>query len=240
MSVKDDVIRRLDQDIEAFIKSSEDKPASLRMKRLEHYTALRNDLDMMPLNAPQIDALYCCGSLLETADKIYNKHIAPDEKQPDFTELTYQLISHVYREERMEGLWERLRCDNESFREELLQKSPKEIYDKAYEITIKNDLLMLFEESDMSARKIDTLMSFSHPLDAMYQEWLDIDASHMDMLRDSVDDLIHEQDGFLRRQDYITHGETPSEDILIWNAMYDGDNMRFPDEENEADGDMEL
>jgi hypothetical protein len=239
MSVKDDVLRKLDQDIEAFIKSSADMPASFRMKRLEHYTALRNGLDMMPLNAPQMDVLSRCDNLLKIADEIYNRHIAPDDNQPDFTELTYRLIDYVYREERMEKLWERLQGENESFREEMLQKSPNEVYEKAYEITIKNDLLMLFEEINISARKIDTLMSFDYPLYAMYREWLDTDASHMDMLRDTVDNLIHEQDKYLQRQDFIIQGETPSEDISIWNAMYDGDNMRFTGNENEADEDLE-
>ena len=239
MAEMNEVIQRLDKEIEAFIVKSKNQSADFRMKRLEYYTALRNGLEVMPLNDPQIDALASHANLMETADMLYKKHIVPNEKAPDFTELTFRLVDTVYREERMEKLWERLQSDNESLKDTITQKSGFEAYERAYEICIKNDILMLFEESDISARKIDTLLSFKHPLDAMYQEWLDTDVSHMDMLRDTVENLIHEQDAYLQRQDFITHGETPSEDISIWNAMYDGDEMRFNGEENKADEDLE-
>lgn len=239
MAEKNDVIRKLDQEIESFAAANGERSANFRWSKLDYYKALRNGLDVMPLNSPQINALYGCENLLKKADEIYTKHILSGDTRRDGAEFAYNLVDTVYREERMEKLWKRLQSENESLKETLLQKTAGEVYDKAYEISIKNDLLMLFDESNISAREIDTLLSFKHPLDAMYQEWLDTDVSHMDMLRDTVNNLIHEQDAYLQRQDYITHGETPSEDIAVWNAMYDGDEMRYSGEENETDEDLE-
>ncbi|PWL54467.1 MAG: hypothetical protein DBY36_02385 [Clostridiales bacterium] len=239
MAEKADVIRNLDQEIEGFNENSKTQPADLRMKKLEYYTALRNGIDVMPLNAPQIDALARCDNLLFMADRVFTAHVNKSETQPDYTSLCFWFADDVYREERMNKLWERLNSENEGYREELLQKTPKEIYESAYEISMKNELVMLFEESNISARRIDALLTLEYPLDALYREWLDSDASFLDMLLDSSENLIEKQDAYLQRQDYITHGETPSEDITLWNAMYDGDEMRYSGEDNEADEDLE-
>ena len=239
MSVKDDVLRKLDQDIEAFIKSSSDMPASLRMKRLEHYTALRNDLDMMLLNAPQMDALSRCDDLLNIADEIYNRHIAQDDNQPDFTELTYRLVDHIYHNSRMMGLRVRAGREMQSLREELKGLTPEKILDRAYEFTIKNEFFLAVDNGDFSFRKVDALLTFEHTLEAIYDNWLHQDLSFDSVLEDSLQMTIERQDEYLQRQDFIVQGEAPSEDISVWNAMYDGDNMRFAGEENEADEDLE-
>lgn len=242
MSVKDDVLRKLDQDIDAFIKSSSDMPASLRMKRLENYAALRNDLDMMPLNAPQMDALARCDDLLNIADEIYNRHIAPDDNQPDFTELTYQLVDHIYHKSRMMDLRVRVSREMAALREELSGLTPEKILDRAYEFTMKNEFFLAVDNGDFSFRKVDALLTFEHPLDAIYDNWLHQDLSFDSVLEDSLQMTIERQDEYLQRQDFIVQGETPSEDISVWNAMYDGDRMRFIEdetEENESGEDLE-
>lgn len=242
MSVKDDVLRKLDQDIDAFIKSSSDMPANLRMKRLEHYTALRNDLDMMPLNAPQMDAMSRCDDLLNIADEIYNRHIAPDDNQPDFTELTYRLVDHIYHKSRMTELRVRAGREMEALREELKGLTPEKILDRAYEFTMKNEFFLAVDNGDFSFRKVDALLTFEHPLDAIYDNWLHQDLSFDSVLEDSLQMTIERQDEYLQRQDFIVQGETPSEDISVWNAMYDGDRMRFIEdetEENESGEDLE-
>ena len=129
--------------------------------------------------------------------------------------------------------------DMTEYRNSLLNLPPEKIIESAYEFTMKNELYLMVDAGEMSARQVDTLLTFEHPLDALYQDWIDCDISLCDALRDSIDLTTDKQDKYLKRQDFLIHGQTPSADISVWNAMYEGDDMRSPGDEAEADEDME-
>ena len=87
-------------------------------------------------------------------------------------------------------VWEKMQAELDRFIKELKTKSPDEIIESAYELTYKEDILQSFDfELDgncpLSNEQAKALLSLKHPLDYLYQEWLDYDSSVLDTLRQS-------------------------------------------------------
>ena len=50
------------------------------------------------------------------------------------------------------------------------------------------NMVEIFQEENLTPAEAKALYREKHPLDRMYQEWLDTDVSEMQMLKDSIDD----------------------------------------------------
>lgn len=87
-------------------------------------------------------------------------------------------------------LYDKMKAELDKFIAELKKKSPEQIIELAYELTIKEDLLSVFENTDFSQEEAKALYSQKYPLDSLYQEWLSNDLTYMDQLRETVDDKI--------------------------------------------------
>ena len=87
-------------------------------------------------------------------------------------------------------LYDKMKSELDKFIAELKTKSPEQIIELAYELTIKEDLLSIFENTDFSQEEAKVLYSQKYPLDSLYQEWLSNDLTYMDQLRETVDDKI--------------------------------------------------
>lgn len=86
-------------------------------------------------------------------------------------------------------LYEKAKAEQDKFVYELLQKSSKEVMEAAYEKVLRDDILMIFENEDMDSEVVETLLKLEYPLAECYEHWLQSDCSHMDMLKDTVEDL---------------------------------------------------
>lgn len=83
-----------------------------------------------------------------------------------------------------------MQAELDSFIAELKMKPPDEIIEFAYELTYKEDILESFDfdfegNYPFSNEQAKALLSLKHPLDYLYQEWLDYDGSVLDTLRQS-------------------------------------------------------
>ena len=85
-------------------------------------------------------------------------------------------------------LYEKVRVEYESFIEALKKMTPEQVIEKAYEKVIKEDMVTEIQQRNLEPDEAKALCSEDHPLDLMYQEWLDTDVSYMGLLRDSIDD----------------------------------------------------
>ncbi|MFR8161141.1 MAG: DUF3848 domain-containing protein, partial [Faecalibacterium prausnitzii] len=84
--------------------------------------------------------------------------------------------------------YERMSAENEAFLADLRVKPADEIISHAYEIACRDNLLMLFEdETNLSERQLEVLMEFDHPLEALFDDWINRDSDEMDRFRDSVE-----------------------------------------------------
>ena len=89
-------------------------------------------------------------------------------------------------------LYEKMSEEYTQFKEDLRSRTPDEIMDKAYELVFKEDILSCFEYRDLDDSTIEALMTLERPLGSLYREWLDADASYMDMLEQCIDNLVYE------------------------------------------------
>ena len=230
---KADILQRLDKEIEKYETAVSGDSHTDYSKKLNFYAAPRSELDIMPIPDAYLKSLNDCKSIIGVVDKSHEFRQYLGGAKPDYTEFSQNLVEDIYTHNRADILWERLSKENEAFQEHLMSRPPKEIIAKAYEITIKEDILMLFEANNFTSRQIDALLCYEEPLAAIYYEWLDTDASHMDMLRDFIDTLIEHEVEYLLRHDYDSYTEKPSEDIQHWNALYEDNDEVLS--ENEAE-----
>lgn len=73
---------------------------------------------------------------------------------------------------------EKSKAEFKEFIKELKTKTVDEVIRKAYEITIKEELLIFLENVDgLDEEKLTALNQLNYPLSSLYQEWLSQDTS---------------------------------------------------------------
>ena len=77
-----------------------------------------------------------------------------------------------YRQSLNQKLAERVQREFADFREDILSKSPQEVYDAAYQIIIKSDIAECFSDADYSPQAVKTLMKSPNLLQDIYEEWI--------------------------------------------------------------------
>ena len=88
---------------------------------------------------------------------------------------------HEYRQSFNQKLAERVQRELADFREDILSKSPQEIYDAAYQIILKSDIAECFSDADYPPQAAKALMKSPNLLQDIYEEWLEKDDSHMEI-----------------------------------------------------------
>lgn len=94
-----------------------------------------------------------------------------------------------YRQSLNQKLYERVERELADFREDILSKSPQEIYDAAYQIALKNDIVDCFFDADYSPQAAKALMKSPNLLQGIYEEWIEREDSHMEDLHQTIEDF---------------------------------------------------
>lgn len=93
----------------------------------------------------------------------------------------------MYTEELNLKLYNKMSAEFEKFKEELLNSSPQEVLDRAYEYVIKDDIVLSLEYSDLTVSRADALLKSENSLDEVYDAWMESESSHMDEIREVLD-----------------------------------------------------
>lgn len=101
------------------------------------------------------------------------------------TELNYQ----DYRQTLNRRLNDKVQQELSDFRKEMLNKSPQEIFNAAYQIFIKNDIAECIINTDYSPQAVRALLKSPDLLQEIYEEWIETDYSHMENLRQTITDF---------------------------------------------------
>ncbi len=96
------------------------------------------------------------------------------------------------KEDKIVLLLERLESNFETFKNNLMEKDKEYIISRAYETTIKKELVALVEEEadSLSEVAIDDMLEMSDPLSYLYNEYLRDDSSNViNELRNVINNL---------------------------------------------------
>lgn len=88
------------------------------------------------------------------------------------------------------ALKEKLEAEYDEFKKDMLKKSKKKIVESAFEYVSKGDIItsMCLDFDDccsLNEREMKALLALVHPLDYIYQEWLDYGFDRLDSYEES-------------------------------------------------------
>lgn len=87
-------------------------------------------------------------------------------------------------------LFKKLQDELTKFCTRLTKQSPEAIIQSAYEIAVKNEILLLFDESQdvdfITNEQMQTLCKKDYPLDELYNAWLKADCTMREMLMNAI------------------------------------------------------
>lgn len=89
-------------------------------------------------------------------------------------------------------LYEKASKEQQAYYDELKQMTPEQIIEKAYEIVMREDILIVFEDDSLSDRQVEALAKLDYPLSACYDEWQKTDVTYMDRIRDVIDGVAND------------------------------------------------
>lgn len=92
-------------------------------------------------------------------------------------------------EDLQKQLYEKAAAQQQKFVQELRESTPEAIIEQAYELVIREDILIIFESEDLPKKQVKELLKLKEPISECYARWLHNDYSHMDMLKDTIGEL---------------------------------------------------
>lgn len=84
-------------------------------------------------------------------------------------------------------LYEKMKAEQDKYRDWLLTQEPAEILNHTYEYTMREDIVMAMEELELTPKQAKALLKSPCPLDDVYKEFRDREVEHMDTIRDSIE-----------------------------------------------------
>ena len=97
-------------------------------------------------------------------------------------------------------LYEKMFAEQEKFREWLLQQTPEEVLNHAYEYVVREDIVLSLEYNDLSEKQCKALLKSPCPLADVFKDYQKRETDHMANIFDTVEcranDMIRKE--FLR------------------------------------------
>ena len=84
-------------------------------------------------------------------------------------------------------LYQRMSAEQEQYRNWLLGQPPGVILDHAAEYTVREDIVALMEELELTDAQTNALLKSKTPLADIYKEWNKTETHHMDDVRDVIE-----------------------------------------------------
>ena len=76
-------------------------------------------------------------------------------------------------------LYEKMKAEQDKYRDWLLHQEPSEILNHTYEYTMREDIVMCMEELELEPEKARALLRSPCPLSDAYKEFRDRETEHM-------------------------------------------------------------
>ena len=89
-------------------------------------------------------------------------------------------------------LYDKMKAEQDKYRDWLLNQPPEEILNHTYEYTIREDIVMCMEELELSPKQAKALLRFPCPLEDVYKEFERRETEYMDTIRDCIETRANE------------------------------------------------
>ena len=99
-------------------------------------------------------------------------------------------------------LYEKMKAEQDKYRDWLLSQPPAEILNHTYEYTMREDIVMCMEELELSEKQAKALLKSPSPLADVFDEFKDREGKHMNTIRDSIETEANKsiRRNFIRKQ----------------------------------------
>lgn len=225
---QDQLKEKLTEEIRRFARPPEElSPGDPYFTQLQGMLAVKSELENLPLCDVQRDMLLRMENVLEQAWTFRTIPVPERCMDPEnVSEVVYYFLQDKGAKYRGDLLYDRAKAEFDARMDEIASLPPKEILDHAYEKVIKEEFLCLLED-DLDEWTTDTLLTYPHPLAALYTEWMDNEYSFLDNIRNALDEAVDKQAADLRRYAFHVNGEPPAE----MKDFYDlhGEELSDPD-----------
>lgn len=85
------------------------------------------------------------------------------------------------------ALYKKLHEEQQEFIESLKNSTPEKVIQYAYELVIREDILLSLEENDLDARQCKALLREKKPLDKLFLAWEKHEGDHMNEIRECIE-----------------------------------------------------
>ena len=119
------------------------------------------------------------------------------------------------KEEMQTALYEKFRAEQDNYRAWLLKQPPEEILRHSYEYTVREDIVMMMEDAELSPQQAAALLWKGTTLGDIYRDFTKLETGDMDMLRDTVE---NRADDILREAANVPHIDF-EDDIQLASAL---------------------
>ena len=108
-------------------------------------------------------------------------------------------MEHIsFKQTLLETAYRKLECELKAYKQKMYQLTPKEVFDRAYEIdtyiNIYETLLMKIE--DFTPVQLLGIIVISDILNFFYSHWLDVEDSRVEELDEAIDGIIKREFDF--------------------------------------------
>lgn len=90
------------------------------------------------------------------------------------------------------ALYEKIYAEQQEFISSLKTMTPENIIQYAYELVIREDILLSLEENDLDAKQCKALLKEKKPLDKLFLAWEKHEGSHMTEILDCIENKADE------------------------------------------------
>ena len=95
-------------------------------------------------------------------------------------------------EEMHTALYEKFSAEQDNYRAWLLKQTPEEIIQHSYECAVRQDIVMMMEDAELSPQQAAALLWKGTTLSDIYKDFTKVETGYMDILRDTVENRADE------------------------------------------------
>ncbi|MBR0348003.1 MAG: DUF3848 domain-containing protein [Clostridia bacterium] len=109
-----------------------------------------------------------------------------------FYKIIKKEVDTITLEQLNTALYEKMYAEQHEFVESLKNSTPEIVIQNAYELVIREDILLSLEENDLDAKQCKALLKEKKPLNKLFLAWEKHEGDHMNEIRCCIENTANE------------------------------------------------